>query len=178
MVQRYVTLVYVVPWTRTGEQHVQVLKRSCQGLERWPATVAPRNPSRMAVRTRRLVALNCHWTARGERRHAPEPLAGFRMPFGSHGGEAGQRLGEGAWQGGIYSQGGGQDRPETCRLAYLCCFSGSTGARLYTELLFRDFLRPWRAVSFILCLSARASGRFSSLAWGTKLFKIGGGSSF
>ncbi|CAJ1439427.1 unnamed protein product [Effrenium voratum] len=34
--------------------------------------------------------------------------------------------------------------------------TGSTGARLHTELLFRDFLR------------------FSALAWGTSLFKIGG----
>eukprot|EP00913_Durusdinium_trenchii_P007271 g6834.t2 len=33
---------------------------------------------------------------------------------------------------------------------------GSTGNRLHTELLFRDFLR------------------FSALAWGTSLFKIGG----
>jgi deoxyribodipyrimidine photo-lyase len=34
--------------------------------------------------------------------------------------------------------------------------SGSTGARLHTELIFRDFLR------------------FSTLSWGTSLFKIGG----
>ena len=34
--------------------------------------------------------------------------------------------------------------------------TGSTGTRLHTELLFRDFLR------------------FSALAWGTSLFKIGG----